>query len=201
MKNDFSLILSQFQDSGYPIVLEFGPGDIKKYENSIGLDFIDKGSVDYLCDLSKGLSFIPDSCIDLIYTSHFLEHIDSLQNLLLEVNRVLKPGGKMVNIVPHFSNPYFYSDYTHKNFWGLYSVLYFSSDKFFKRDVPRYYNQLDFKINKVYLNFTSPFRPVNLVKKFFRKLFNSHLIITELYEENLTWIIPCYEIHFEIEKK
>ena len=40
MKNDFRLILKQFQDSGKPIVLEFGPGDIKKYENSIGLDFV-----------------------------------------------------------------------------------------------------------------------------------------------------------------
>ena len=42
-----------------------------------------------------------------------------------EITRVLKKNGKANIFVPHFSNPYYYSDYTHKRFLGLYTFYYF----------------------------------------------------------------------------
>lgn len=198
---DFGQLIQNLRNQGLPVIVELGPGDIKTYPNSIGIDIFKKDSVDFICDLTEGFPFIEDNSIDLIYSSHFLEHIDNLDYFLKEINRVLKPGGKKVGVVPHFSNPYYYSDYTHKNFWGMYTLLYFSKDKFFTRDVPRYYNQIDFKINKVDLVFNSPFRGRNLFKKAFGLFVNSSRYTKELYEENLTGICQCYEIRFEIEKK
>lgn len=193
--------IANLRAKNLPVILELGPGETKVYPDAIGIDWIEKPSVDYIWDLTKGLSFIADNEIDLIYSSHFLEHIDDLAGFLAEVNRVLKVGGKKIGIVPHFSNPYFYSDYTHKNFWGLYSLNYFSSDNYFKRGVPSYYNKLDFKINHIKLEFLSPFKYRWHFKKMIEKWINSSRFWQEFYEENLTGIIGCYQIYFEIEKK
>jgi len=184
------------------VVIELGPGEKKTYSHAIGLDLVDKPSVDYICDLSEGLGFLEDSSVDLIYSSHFLEHIDDLAMLMLEIERVLKPGGKLQSIVPHFSNPYFYSDYTHHSSWGLYTILYFSDDKYFEREVPRYYNAVNFKINRIFLRFNSPFRLRSLVNRFvIEKLVNINKYTQELYEDVFTGIISCEEIHFEVEKR
>ncbi|MBS4070852.1 MAG: class I SAM-dependent methyltransferase [Algoriphagus sp.] len=196
----FDDILFDYKSKYGKCVLELGPGETKQFDHCIGLDIMAKESVDYVCDLSNGFSFIPDSSIDEIRSSHFLEHIDNLPNFLREVSRVLKPNGKMINIVPHFSNPYYYSDYTHKSFWGLYSISYFSKNSFFKRRVPTYYNDLDFDIVDVKLIFRSDFRLRNLFKKFLTRVFNSSNYMKELYEETFTYIFPCYEIYFEIQK-
>lgn len=196
----FEEILLKYQDKYGKCVLELGPGDTKQFDYCIGLDMMKKDSVDYVCDLSNGFSFIQDNSIDEIRSSHFLEHIDNLPLFLKEVFRILKPGGRMINVVPHFSNPYYYSDYTHKSFWGLYSISYFSKNSFFKRKVPTYYNDINFEIIDVKLIFRSDFRLRNLFKRFLTFLFNSSTYMKELYEESFSYIFPCYEIYFVIQK-
>ena len=200
-KEKFKNYVKNLESNGKRIILEFGPGEVKKFTDSISIDCVEKGSVDIVHDLSNGLEFIPDSSVDIIYSSHFLEHVEDLEGLMIEIHRVLKSGGKKIGAVPHFSNPYFYSDYTHKNFWGMYTLLYFSNDRFFKREVPRYYNQLDFRINEINLNFSSPFLFRKIFRKVFGKIINTSKFLQEFYEENLTGFISCYEIYFVIEKK
>src|SRR6185312_2948084 len=39
---------------------------------------------------------------------------------------VLEPGGEFRAVVPHFSNLHFYSDPTHRTFFGLYTFSYLS---------------------------------------------------------------------------
>lgn len=55
-------------------------------------------------DLSKGIPF-PDSSVDAVYHSHFLEHLDRdvAPKFLTEVMRVLKPGGIHRVVVPDFA--------------------------------------------------------------------------------------------------
>ena len=54
-------------------------------------------------DLSKGIPFPADS-IDVVYHSHMLEHLDRevAVSFLLEVKRVLRPGGVQRIVVPDF---------------------------------------------------------------------------------------------------
>ena len=183
------------------IVIELGPGQTKKDTNAIGIDICQKASVDYISDLSKGLSFLEDNSIDAIHAYHFLEHIDNLEFFMSEIFRVLKVNGKLIGTVPHFSNPYFYSDYTHKSFWGLYTLNYFSKNRLFKREVPGYYNSIEFYLLDIQIIFASPFRFRNLFKKLFQKLFNINRYMQELYEEIFVYMFPCYEIYFELEKR
>src|SRR5687768_13241645 len=106
------------------VVIELGCGPLKRDSDSIGIDMLAIPGVDIVHDLEKGLSFIPDNSVDEISSSHVLEHITSFENLMREIHRILKKEGIHKVTVPHFSNPYYYSDYTHKRFFGLYTFDY-----------------------------------------------------------------------------
>ena len=120
MTHDELLILIH---SGQRIALDIGCGPAKK-EGFLGIDKLELPGVDYVADLESGLGFLPDNSVDEIYTSNFIEHIDNLELFMKECHRALKPGAEIRIYVPHFSNPWFYSDYTHKRFFGLYTFLY-----------------------------------------------------------------------------
>jgi SAM-dependent methyltransferase len=51
-----------------------------------------------------GLPFV-DGLFDLIYACHILEHIRNLQELKAEIYRILKPGGVLACVVPHYLSP------------------------------------------------------------------------------------------------
>jgi SAM-dependent methyltransferase len=183
------------------VILELGCGQQKQIKNAITIDMIDLPHIDIIADLNKGFSFLPDNSVDEIYSFHFLEHIDSLEFFMKEIYRILKKGGKKIGKVPHFSNPYFYSDYTHHHFFGLYTFSYFSKDNYYKRGVPNFYNTEDFKINKMKICFKSPFIVRNYIKMIWQIIFNSSKYMQEWYEGSFCYMIPAYEIEFEIEKK
>ncbi len=196
---DRNNILKTLQDRG-KVILELGCGPHKRYKDSIAVDMVDMPHVDIVADLNKGLSFLPDGSVDEIYSYHFLEHLTDLGLFMREIYRVLKVGGKKIGSVPHFSNPYFYSDYTHRTHFGLYTLSYFSKGEYFSRKVPAFYNDVDFKINKIKLTFYSPFKMRRRLKKPFQYIVNSSRFFQEFYEENLCHIVPASEIRFEIEK-
>ena len=81
--------------------LDIGCGN-RKHEGYIGIDFEYKEGVDIVRDLEKGLPFDDDS-VDEIFASHILEHLNELNFVMEECYRVLKKGGIMRIIVPHFS--------------------------------------------------------------------------------------------------
>lgn len=182
-------------------VVELGCGGSRRFTDSITLDAVELPGVDIVHDLNNGLPF-EDNSIDEIHSYHFLEHVNDLQFLLSEIHRVLKTGGKNIGTVPHFSNPHFYSDFTHKNFFGLYSFAYFEhSQTTFRRKVPTFYSgNISFQIQKINLIFKSSFIERYPVKKAIGALFNSCRYMQELYEENFCFLFPAYEIYFEIEK-
>lgn len=182
------------------VVIELGCGRQKQINNAITIDMVDLPHIDIIADLNKGLKFLPDNSVDEIYSFHFLEHVDNFEFMMEEIYRVLKVGGKKTGTVPHFSNPYFYSDYTHHHFFGLYTFCYFSKKAYFKRQVPDFYNSVNFKINKIKIGFKSPFFLRHLLRQIWSKIFNLSKFTQELYEGKLCYMFPAYEIWFELEK-
>jgi ubiquinone/menaquinone biosynthesis C-methylase UbiE len=197
--NDKKGIFSTIKNSGF-VTIEMGIGDSKHDKNSIGIDLIDSEAVDIVADLNDGLGFLSDNSVDIVYSSHFLEHVDDIGRLMNEIHRILKNGGKKIGLVPHFSNPYYYSDFTHKTPFGLYSFSYFTKQQPFRRKVPGFYSQVNFKINKVRIIFYSPFKWINIFRKGFTVVFNSSRFMQEFYEGSLTSLISAHEIEFELEK-
>lgn len=178
--------------------IDLGCGPNKK-EGFKGMDILPLPGVDYMVDLEKGFGFIPDNSVDEFYTSHFLEHVQNLELIMAEIHRTLKPGGTLTVFVPHFSNPYYYSDYTHKRFFGLYSFDYFTSlNTGYRRKVPRYNTSFDFQVVERKLILKSPsFFITNLIKKhILNRIFNSGKYFQAVYEEYFTNILPCYELKF-----
>jgi ubiquinone/menaquinone biosynthesis C-methylase UbiE len=165
-----------------------------------GADILHMPGVDYIIDLEIGLSFLKDDEVEMFHSSHFLEHIENLEKLMTEIHRTLRPEGICEIVVPHFSNPYYYSDHTHKRFFGLYSFDYFSneSDKRYKRKVPCYSNKAKFRVVKRRLVFKSPQFPVlHVVRKYLiGRFFNISPWFQELYEAFFSNKIACNEIHF-----
>jgi SAM-dependent methyltransferase len=185
-------------DPDRPIALELGCGSHKRRASYIGVDMLDYDEVDVVGDAHAVLARIPDSGVRAISSYHFLEHVQDLSLLLDEVARVLRPSGAFEVVVPHFSNPYFYSDLTHRNSFGLYTFSYLAQDALFSRRVPHYANRLDFELRDVKLGFKSarPFYVRYAAKTLLSRLFNLNRYMQEFYEENLCYLLPCYEIRY-----
>lgn len=197
--NDKKNIIANILNHENP-VLDIGCGPIKKKPEWIGVDMLDFECVDIVGDIFEVLNALPEGSISEVYSSHFFEHIDDLEGLLKALSRVLKKDGKLTVIVPHFSNPYFYSDYTHKRFFGLYTFSYLAEDKLFFRKVPRYGFDASLSIEKVRLNFKSPFLIRHALKLAMGYIFNAFNYMKEFYEENLSGMYYCYEIVYILRK-
>lgn len=185
-----------------PIILELGCGNRKRIPDSIGIDVLDYECVDIIGDALEVLREIPDATVDMVSSHHFLEHVTNLDILLQEVTRVMRIGGRFEVVVPHFSNPYYYSDPTHKNRFGLYTFSYLAEDRLLRKRVPHYKKIIFFSLVKVDLLFKSspPFYFRHGVKRFLGGIFNSCRYMQEFYEENLCYIFPCYEIGYVLKR-
>jgi hypothetical protein len=184
------------------IKLNLGCGPQKTQDDFIGTDILDFDCVDLVGDVFEVLKRLPPSGVSECYSAHFFEHISNLDMLMCEISRIMSPGAKLILKVPHFSNPYFYSDPTHQRFFGLYTMCYYCSNgTYFARGVPRYSKPLSLKLEKVKLNFSSPFFIRRMMKKIPQVLFNQCKWGQEFYEENLCYLFPCYEVEYTLIKE
>jgi SAM-dependent methyltransferase len=86
------------------IKLDIGCGRFKK-TGYYGVDMLDLPGVDYVVDLRKEKLPFGDNSVDVVYSSHFLEHleIENIAKVLEEIFRVCKNGALVQIRVPHFS--------------------------------------------------------------------------------------------------
>lgn len=184
------------------VALELGCGNRKREPGSIGVDALDFECVDLVGDVFEVLAVLPNRTVDEVYSSHFLEHVIDVPRFLDELARVLRAGGKLAITVPHFSNPYFYSDITHKTAFGLYSMSYFSIDRILTRRVPTYQRELPYELEAVRLVFKSspPFYVRHAIKKLVGIIVNINNFTRELYEEMFCHWFPCYEVQYELRR-
>jgi len=181
-------------------IVELGCGPSKAIPEALGVDRRRFPGVGVVADLNGRLPFA-DASLDEIRSSHLLEHLDDLAQSLAEQHRVLRPGGEAFHVVPHFSNPYFYSDPTHRTFFGLYTFAYFTRRPTpFRRRVPTFYTDVDFELVGVTLRFKSPVRSRRKPKKWIGRFVNRSPRRQELYEELLCWVLPAYEIEYHVRK-
>jgi ubiquinone/menaquinone biosynthesis C-methylase UbiE len=165
MDPKFNCDLTDLLASGRRVVIELGCGPNKR-AGHIGIDRLDLPGVDIVANIEEGLTFLPDASVDEIYSESFFEHVPDLEKLMSEIVRVLKPDGTNWMFVPHFSNPFYYSDYTHNRFFGLYTLRYFCGDgDQLKRKVPNFYSPIRIRILSQRLTFYSSFRGLRFLKR------------------------------------
>jgi len=185
------------------LIIELGCGPKKKNPKAIGIDILDYPEVDIVGDIYEVFQKLPDACVIHVSAHHFIEHLSDLNLLMSELERIVKPGGVIDFLVPHFSSPYFYSDPTHQKFFGLYTFCYMSYSSIFSKKVPTYQKDLIFTLERVDLKFKSPkpFYGRYAFKSIIGYLFNSCSYMKELYEENFCYLFPCYEIRYQLKKR
>jgi len=194
-------LLSNLNSRG-PVTVELGCGPRKRYPGSIGIDAIDFENVDIVADAAEALRAFPPGSVDLVTSSHFLEHVPDVSQFIEEMVRVVRPGGRIEVVVPHFAHPYFSSDPTHRHRFGLYTFSYLAEDGILRRGVPSYVRRHDLHLRSVDLVFksTRPFYGRHVLKRMVGWIFNSCRYMQELYEENFCYVFPCYEIRYVLEK-
>ena len=182
--------------------LDLGCGNRKRSREHVGIDRLEHPDVDLVGDVLEVLATIPDGVVQEVFCSHFLEHVDDLETMLAEMTRVTRPGGRVEIVVPHFSNPYFASDPTHRRPFGLYTFSYLTSTALLRRQVPQYGDPLPLQLERVSLGFksTPPFYARHGFKRLFGALINCSGWSKEFYEENLVYLVPCYEVEFSLRR-
>jgi hypothetical protein len=166
--------------SGREIVVELGCGVRKEFAGSIGVDVARYDTVDLVGAAEEVLALFPPGSVDAVYSRHFLEHVEDPAAVL----------------GPHFTNPYFYSDPTHRHQFGLYSFAYFAESDLFHRAVPAYARVAGLRLVDVRLGFRSvrPFYLRHALRRALGLLVNSSRFAQEFYEDGLSSILSCYEV-------
>lgn len=89
-------------------------------------------------DITKKLKFKSNS-FSGIYANQVLEHLKQPLLTMKEFHRILKPGGKLVCIAPHFTYRRFWDDYTHIRPFSRQSLYRLAYDSGFKKIKTDYY--------------------------------------------------------------
>lgn len=94
-------VVREIVRNGAPIKLELGSWKREGMEDWIASDI--GGGGDLQLDLTQPIPF-PDNSVEIIYSSHLLEHFSypkPMLDLLRECHRILKPGGTISIAVPN----------------------------------------------------------------------------------------------------
>ena len=191
-----------------PLKINLGCGG-KRIAGFVGVDVADLPAVDVKMDVRAYLRSLEPGSVSDVYSRHFLEHVDgaALRDLLLEIDRVLQPGGRIEFIVPHFSNPYYYSDPTHRQPFGVHTFSYLCERTCLRRGVPNYAAIPGWSLVDVKLGFLPYGQPrllglkVPMLSRLLNRVVNRGHLAIELFERYCCWWLTIYEVKFRIEKR
>jgi hypothetical protein len=188
-------------ERGSGLRLNLGCG-LRRRDGYFGIDRAPLPTADIIADLNEPLSELPDGSVDEVYSRHFLEHVRELLPLMAELHRVTRPDSRLEFIVPHFSNPYGYSDPTHVRQFGLYTFFYFADDEDQpRRKVPSFYMTERFIVESLEIRLLkrSPIaRPVASCLEWF---INRGVGTLDWYERTACRAFPAESIRYVLRTK
>ena len=181
--------------NGRLLKIELGSGGEAR-EGFYGVDLLPRPGVAIQADLNESLELLPDNCVSAIFSSHCLEHVEKFLPLVRELHRILAPDGVAEVVVPHFSNPYHYSDPTHVRTFGLYTMNYFSGAAVHEiRYVPTFYSDVRFRIHEIEIRFARKLLD-RILMPYLGRLINRSFRWQDRYERRLCRLIPASEIRY-----
>lgn len=178
-----------------PRILDIGCG-ANKVAGAIGMDINPKTAADVIHDLDDLPYPFADDSFDEIIGRHVIEHVTNPLAVMCELHRITRSGGVVKLVAPHWTNPDFATDLTHRNHLNSYSFRNLTAD----RAVFEFYAEVRFRqrlVRVTILNLWKIFGVeflVNLDQRFPRMRF-----IRKFWEQYLNAIVRGKEIYFELE--
>jgi len=110
-----------------PRILDVGCG-LHKYPGAIGLDRNPATAADVIADLDRPPYPFRDNSFDEIRAIHVIEHVADILRTMEEFHRLLRPGGRLVIVTPHYTDFSSFCDPTHRWHLTSFSFRYFGPD-------------------------------------------------------------------------
>jgi ubiquinone/menaquinone biosynthesis C-methylase UbiE len=176
-------------------ILDVGCGT-GKTEGAIGLDNNPRSDADVIHDLGDIPYPFADNEFDLIVASHVVEHVPDVMSFITELHRIAKPFGRIKMWTPHYTNPDWANDPTHRNHINSYTFNTFIAGK----KVFDFYTEVELKPVRMYVSLLSLWKSlgieflVNLDQRFYSMRF-----LRKFWEQYLSYIMRGKELQFEFE--
>ena len=113
--------------SGEQRVLDVGCG-INKLANAIGIDRNFFSRADVIADINHLPYPFSDNSFDHIHCSHVIEHVEDVIGTMEEFHRIVRPGGTVYIVTPHYTDFSSFTDPTHRSHLSSYSFRYFGEN-------------------------------------------------------------------------
>lgn len=176
-------------------ILDVGCG-WNKVPGAIGIDANPRAHADVVHDLGVVPYPFPDNEFDEIVCRHVIEHVPDVMALVGELHRIAKPGARITIVTPHYTNPDWATDPTHRNHFNSYSFNCFIED----RQLFPFYTEVRLKAIRTYVSLANLWRAIGL--EFLVNLdqrWPSFRFTRKFWEFYLSQICRGKELHFEFE--
>jgi SAM-dependent methyltransferase len=107
--------------------LDVGCG-INKLKGSIGIDRNASSRADVLCELDHFPYPFRDSSFDSLQAIHVIEHVSDVIRTMEEFHRLVRDGGEVFIVTPHYTDFSSFCDPTHRWHLNSFSLRYFGPD-------------------------------------------------------------------------
>ena len=182
-------------------ILDVGCGSSKTF-GSIGIDCLPLKGVDIVHDLNIFPWPLKDESFERIIFSHSISHLNNVIDVIIECNRLLRPGGYLEVVAPHYSSDNFNTDPTHRFPLGSRSMNYFVDNVEFGY---RYINpNIHFELvcsslsfRECHASWRKNLKP-NLLKWIGLELLVNRF--PRFYERFFCWVLPTSEVYFLMKK-
>lgn len=138
-------------------ILDVGCG-WNKTAGAIGIDANPKTHADVIHDLGSIPYPFPDNEFDDVVCRHVAEHVPDVMSFIAELHRITRPGGRVKITTPHYSNPDWATDPTHRNHFNSYSFNCFIDE----RQLFPFYTDVRLKPVRIYVSLANLWRVLGL---------------------------------------
>ena len=176
-------------------VLDVGCGQ-NKIPGAIGIDANPLSHAEVIHDLGIFPYPFQDNEFDEIICQHVIEHVPDVLGFVGELHRIAKPCGVLRIVTPHYSNPDWATDPTHRNHFNSYSFNCFIPG----RTPFPFYTQAELRPLRAYVSLANLWRALGLeILVNLDTRWQSLRFIRRFWEFYLSNICRGKELSFEFE--
>jgi SAM-dependent methyltransferase len=170
--------------------LDVGCG-LNKSPGAIGIDRNPASRADVLCDLDRLPYPFADGAFDRIRAIHVIEHVADVIRTMEEFHRLMRTGGRVRIVTPHYTDFSSFCDPTHRWHLNSFSFRYFGQD----HGGFGYYSPARFREISCRLRLLALWRWTG-----FEFLVNRSVRLRRFWEHYLCFVVRGKVVEFELEK-